>query len=72
MAATGTSGIARKYFDRAMSMVDTDPAAARRFFHDATDADSSMADAWLGRIAAGDDALTTVEMLYRHGSRLHR
>ena len=72
MAATGTSGIARKCFDRAMSVVDTDPAAARRLFHDATDADSSMADAWLGRIAAGDDALTTVEMLYRHGSRLRR
>ena len=63
MAATGTSGIARLYFDRAMSMVDTDPAAARRLFRDATDADSSMADAWLGRIAAGDDALMTVEML---------
>jgi type VII secretion ATPase EccA len=31
-----------------------------------------MADAWLGRIAMGDEALSTIEQLYSYGSRLHR
>ena len=31
-----------------------------------------MADAWLGRIAAGDEALSTVQQLYAYGARLHR
>ena len=31
-----------------------------------------MADAWLGRIAAGDESLSTVQQLYTYGARLHR
>ncbi len=31
-----------------------------------------MADAWLGRIAAGDEALSTLQELYAYGARLHR
>ena len=31
-----------------------------------------MADAWLGRIAAGDDELSTLQELYAYGARLHR
>ncbi len=31
-----------------------------------------MADAWLGRIVAGDDALDTLQQLYAYGARLHR
>ena len=47
-------------FDQAMALFDTDPAAARRRrFREATEVDPSMADAWLGRIAAGDEALST-------------
>ncbi|WP_186296326.1 ubiquitin family protein [Mycobacterium tilburgii] len=38
----------------------------------ATEIDPSMADTWLGRIAAGDEARSTIEQLYRCGSRLHR
>ena len=72
MVGTGTAGAARRYFDRAMSVFDADRELARRFFQEATDVDPSMADAWLGRIAAGDDELAALEMLYRHGSRLHR
>lgn len=31
-----------------------------------------MADAWLGRIAAGDGELSTLDGLYTYGARLHR
>ena len=31
-----------------------------------------MADAWLGRIAAGDEELSTLQQLYAYGARLHR
>ncbi|MEZ0363608.1 type VII secretion AAA-ATPase EccA [Mycobacterium sp. pUA109] len=58
-----------------MALLDTDHAnvaAARARFAEATEIDPSMADAWLGRIAAGDDALTTLQQLYAYGSRLHR
>ncbi|MFZ4373422.1 MAG: type VII secretion AAA-ATPase EccA [Mycobacterium sp.] len=72
MAGIGTTVTARRHFDQAMSVFDHDPSVARRLFGEATEADPSMADAWLGRIAAGDDDLTTLEVLYRHGSRLHR
>lgn len=63
---------ARKRFDQAMTLLDSDPAAAAARFREATEIDPSMADAWLGRIAAGDESLTTVQHLYTYGSRLHR
>ena len=47
-------------------------AAAQARFREATEIDPSMADAWLGRIAAGDEALATVQQLYAYGARLHR
>lgn len=70
--STGTTAAARRCFDQAMALLDTDPGAARARFRDATDIDPSMADAWLGQIAAGDGALATVKQLYAYGSRLHR
>jgi len=72
MTGIGTPATARRYFDQAASVFDTDPAMALRIFRETTDIDPSMADAWLCRIAAGDDNLSTLEALYRHGSRLHR
>ncbi|TGD89434.1 type VII secretion AAA-ATPase EccA [Mycolicibacterium sp. CH28] len=55
-----------------MSTLVADPATALRHFQEATGIDPSMADAWLGRIAAGDDALDTLQQLYAYGTRLHR
>ncbi|WP_081287912.1 type VII secretion AAA-ATPase EccA [Mycobacterium asiaticum] len=55
-----------------MALLDSDIEAAGARFREATEIDPSMADAWLGRIAAGDEALTTVQQLHRYGSRLHR
>ncbi|SON59828.1 ESX-2 secretion system protein EccA2 [Mycobacterium simulans] len=67
-----TTAAARKRFDQAMALLDTDIATARARFCEATEIDPSMADAWLGRIAAGDEALSTVQQLYGYGARLHR
>jgi len=72
MAGSTTTAAARKRFDQAMTLLDTDIAAAAARFREATEIDPSMADAWLGRIAAGDEALSTVQQLYAYGSRLHR
>ncbi|CDO86039.1 type VII secretion AAA-ATPase EccA [Mycobacterium triplex] len=72
MTSSTTPAAARKYFDAAMAVLDSDAAAAAARFREATEVDPSMADAWLGRIAAGDEALSTVEQLYNYGSRLHR
>jgi len=72
MTGTGAPASARRFFDQATEVFETDPATALRIFREATDTDPSMADAWLCRIAAGDDNLITLEELYRHGSRLHR
>lgn len=55
-----------------MSVLEQDPALARRLFREATDIDPAMADAWLGRIAAGDEELSTLEQLNGFGARLHR
>lgn len=63
---------ARRRFDEAIGLVDADPAAALRLFAEATRTDPAMADAWLGRIAAGDGELGTLERLYACGGRLHR
>ncbi|MCV7410458.1 type VII secretion AAA-ATPase EccA [Mycobacterium florentinum] len=72
MTSSTTPAAARKYFDAAMALLDSDVTAAAARFREATEVDPSMADAWLGRIAAGDEALSTVEQLYNYGSRLHR
>ena len=53
-------------------LLDSDPSGALERFRDATETDPAMADAWLGRIAAGDEALTSLQQLYTYGARLHR
>lgn len=70
-APPGTAA-ARRHFDQAMAVFDADPASALRLFRAATETDPSMADAWLGRIAAGDHELATLEQLHAFGARLHR
>lgn len=72
MTISTTTSAARKRFDQAMALLDSDIEAASARFREATELDPSMADAWLGRIAAGDEALTTVQQLYKYGARLHR
>ncbi len=72
MTSSTTTTAARKRFDQAMQLFDTDLVAALARFREATEIDPSMADAWLGRIAAGDEALTTLQELYAYGVRLHR
>ncbi|HEX7323604.1 MAG TPA: type VII secretion AAA-ATPase EccA, partial [Mycobacterium sp.] len=77
---TGTATVvARKRFDEAMTLFGagrhgqpSDVAGARARFAEATDIDPSMADAWLGRIATGDETLPTLQALHSCGSRLHR
>jgi len=64
---------ARKHFDRAMAVGDRQGrAAALPEFIAATEADPSMADAWLGRIACGDNDLASLKRLNHHGEWLHR
>ena len=74
-SSTGTAA-ARKRFDQAMALLNNgthgDSGAAAARFREATEVDPSMADAWLGRIAAGDQALSTMQQLYKYGARLHR
>jgi type VII secretion ATPase EccA len=72
MTRSTTTVAARKRFDQAMELFDSDVAAAQALFREATEIDPSMADAWLGRIAAGDEALSTLQELYAYGARLHR
>lgn len=67
-----TTAAARRSFDRAMDLLHADPAAAREHFRQATATDPTMADAWLGRIAVGDDDPATLERLHAWGARLHR
>ena len=63
---------ARRQFDRAIAVLDSDQTAALALFREATETDPTMADAWLGRIAAGDEDLTTLEQLYQCQARFHR
>lgn len=72
MSAHHTAVAARRYFDQAMASFGPDTATALRLFRAATDTDPSMADAWLGRIAAGDEDLLTLEQLHAYGARLRR
>jgi len=72
MANNTATAAARRHFDQAMAMVDTDAIASRRHFQEATEIDPSMADAWLGRIAMGDASMGTLKQLFACGSRLRR
>ncbi|ETA98463.1 secretion protein EccA [Mycobacterium avium 10-5581] len=64
---------ARRHFDRAMAIMSRQGrAAALPEFVAATDADPSMADAWLGRIACGDSELASLRKLYATSEWLHR
>lgn len=72
MTTQTATAAARRHFDQAMTIFRADPGAALRLFRTATEIDPSMADAWLGRIAAGDDDLATLEQLHAVGARLHR
>lgn len=65
---------ARRHFDRAMTSMDISYGGpeARAEFVAATEADPSMADAWLGRIACGDADLATLEQLYANSDWLHK
>ncbi|ORW01705.1 type VII secretion AAA-ATPase EccA [Mycobacterium kyorinense] len=64
--------VARRRFDQAVALLDSDPANAQAWFREATEIDPSMADAWLGRIATGDDALSTLQNLHACSGRLRR
>jgi type VII secretion ATPase EccA len=72
VTSSSTTAAARKRFDQAMSLFDSDQTGAKARFREATEIDPSMADAWLGRIAAGDEELATLQQLYAYGARLHR
>jgi type VII secretion ATPase EccA len=72
MTSSTPTAAARKRFDQAMALFDDDLSAAHARFREATEIDPSMADAWLGRIAAGDEELSTLQLLYAYGARLHR
>ena len=72
MTSSTVTATARRHFDQAVSVLETEPASAYRLFREATELDPSMADAWLGRIAAGDTDLSTLENLFGRGARLHR
>lgn len=65
---------ARRHFDRAMVSMDArygSPDALSEFAA-ATEADPTMADAWLGRIACGDTSLESLTRLYNNGDWLHK
>lgn len=72
MGTTTATTTARRLFDHAMSVLGSDADAALSMFREATAADPSMADAWLGRLAAGEDDIVTLEQLHAFGVRLHR
>ncbi|BBZ36627.1 type VII secretion AAA-ATPase EccA [Mycolicibacterium confluentis] len=72
MTTSNMTAVARRQFDQAMALLQADPDAALARFREATETDPAMADAWLGRIAAGDEALSTLQELHAYGARLHR
>ena len=72
MSSHNAAVAARRHFDQAMAALGADTASALNLFRAATEIDPSMADAWLGRIAAGDEDLMTLEQVYAYGTRLHR
>ena len=60
MSSHNAAVAARRHFDQAMAALGADTASALNLFRAATEIDPSMADAWLGRIAAGDEDLMTM------------
>jgi type VII secretion ATPase EccA len=72
MRTTTATTTARRLFDHGMSVFGSDNDGALRLFQEATAADPSMADAWLGRLATGDEDLSTLEQVHAFGARLHR
>ena len=72
MTIPGSQNAARRRFDQGMTALPDDPLAALGLFRAATDLDPSMADAWLGRLAAGEDGLEPLEGLHGCAARLHR
>lgn len=69
---TSSTATARRQFDQGMALLDVNPAEALARFGEATQIDPTMADAWLGRIAAGDDSMSSLQELHAYGARLHR
>ena len=72
MTSSTSTAAARRQFDQGMAFLDADPPEALSRFREATQIDPTMADAWLGRIAAGDDAMSSLQELHAYGPRLHR
>lgn len=54
----------------AVKVLPTDAAKARKVFVIATEDEPEMADGWLGRVAAGDQALTTLARLAQYSDGL--
>ncbi|SKO15806.1 AAA family ATPase [Mycobacteroides abscessus] len=48
----------------------SDPGTARKVFAMATDADPTMADAWLGRIGTGDKSLAAYAKVSQHADKI--
>lgn len=65
---------ARRHFDKAMAIMERQGTSrdALAEFMAASEADASMADAWLGRIACGDTELDSLKQLYGNSEWLHR
>jgi type VII secretion ATPase EccA len=72
MTSSTSTAAARRQFDQGMALLDADPGEALSRFTEATQTDPTMADAWLGRVAAGDDAMSSLQQLHAYGPRLHR
>ena len=70
--SANNSALARRSFGEAMNLIGSDSPSALRHFRAATAADPAMADAWLGRVAGGDDDIDSLERLVACGARLHR
>lgn len=65
MASEAAADFAAAFKDRV-----SDPSTARKVFAMATDADPTMADAWLGRIGTGDKALGTYSKVSQHADKI--
>ena len=72
MTISGTPTRARRQFDEAMTALHAESASALELFRAATSLDPSMADAWLGRLAAGEEGLDPLERLHSCSTRLRR
>lgn len=72
MGISGSQTAARRQFDQGMAALDGDTELALRLFRAATELEPAMADAWLGRLAAGEDGLESIERLHGCAARLRR